>query len=354
MWATNEHHRCDSGTPGKFVANADATAAASSLILHHIYRNRLSWSELSLSEKKQYETRPHIVKGISDRSHTINGMVADPHAVQISVDGSCFPNEKRKSGYAGVVVYPDDQAEQEVMFQGFKESTINRMELAACIAAMDWVKEEGIGQCYNRVQIFSDSQYVVDGQVSAQYWQKAKWRNSAGRPVANWELWKEFLSSRSKAGVRIDICKVRNKSRSLLQRVDKLAKAAAKSHPRIDRGLVVGKIGRAKIKGSPTMFPAANQVLVIRIVGSKTAGRDGENRFVFEVFDENTSAYLSKHFAYCTPVVGSQMHRQRGFRVRMNDKADYPQILEVIEEVTLPKEARRKRSAAPNGLIVSP
>ena len=76
------------------------------------------------------------------------------------------------------------------------------------------------------------------------------------------------------------------------------------------------------------MFPAAESGLVIRIVGSKTVGREGENRFVFEVFDESTTVYLSKHFAYCTPVVGSQMHRQRGFRVRMNDKTDYPQILE--------------------------
>jgi ribonuclease HI len=269
-------------------------------------------------------------------------MLADPHAVQISVDGSCFPNEKRRSGYAGIVVYPDDPTEIEVAFQGFRESTINRMELAACIAAMNWVKEEGIGRRYGRVQIFSDSQYVVDRQFSAPYWQKAKWRNSAGRPVENWALWKNFLSSKANAGVRIDICKVKNKSTPLLQRVDKLAKSAAKSHPRIDRGLVVGKIGRAKIKGSASMFPAAGQVLVIRIVGSRTVGREGENRFVFEVFDEGASAYLSKHFAYCTPEIGSQMHRQRGFRVRMNDKADYPQVIEVIEEVPLPKAERRK------------
>jgi len=33
-------------------------------------------------------------------------------------------------------VYPDDTTEYEVVFQGFKESTINRMELSACIAAM--------------------------------------------------------------------------------------------------------------------------------------------------------------------------------------------------------------------------
>jgi Tfp pilus assembly protein PilZ len=137
-----------------------------------------------------------------------------------------------------------------------------------------------------------------------------------------------------------------NKSIPLLKRVDKLAKAAAKSHPRIDRGLVVGKIGRTKIKGSASMFPAANQVLVIRIVGSKTVGRTRENRFVFEVFDENTSTYLSKHFAYCTPVTGAQLHRQRGFRVKMNDNTDSPQILEVIEEVPLPKAERKKKLPA--------
>jgi ribonuclease HI len=273
-------------------------------------------------------------------------MSADPHAVQISVDGSCYPNEGRKSGYAGLVVYPNDPTEYEVVFQGFKESTNNRMELSACIAAMEWVKEEGIGRRYSRVQIFSDSQYVVKFQFSAPFWQKAKWRTAAGRPTDNWDLWKEFLSAKFKAGIRIDISKVQNKSTPLLKRVDKLAKAAANSQPRVDRGLVVGKIGRAKIKGSATIFPAANQMLVIRIVGSKTVGPTRENRFVFEVFDENTNTYISKHFAYCTPVTGAQMHRQRGFRVRMNDKTDYPQILDVIEEVPLPKAERKKRRPA--------
>lgn len=97
---------------------------------------------------------------------------------------------------------------------------------------------------------------------------------------------------------------MQNTSTPLLKRVDKLAKAAAKSHPRVDRGLVVGKIGRAKIKGAATMFAAANQILVIRIVGSKTVGRSRENRFVFEIFHESTASYISKRFAYCTPEIG--------------------------------------------------
>jgi hypothetical protein len=94
------------------------------------------------------------------------------------------------------------------------------------------------------------------------------------------------------------------------------------------------------------MFPATNQVLIIRIIGSRTAGPARENRFVFEVFDENASTYISKHFAYCTPVTGAQLHRQRGFRVRMNDNIGDPQILEVIEEVPLPKTERKKKPSA--------
>ena len=271
-------------------------------------------------------------------------MPADPHAVQISVDGSCYPNRGRRSGYGGIVLYPDDPTEHEVIFQGFHESTINRMELSAVIAAMEWVRGQSIGQRYRRVQIFSDSQYVVRWHTSAQFWKRDQWRNAAGRPIENCDLWKEFLSARSKAGVRIDICKVLNKSTPLLRRVDKLAKEAANSHPRVDRGLIVGKIGRAKVKGTATIFPVANQVLVVRIVRSRTVGPTRENKFVVEVFDESTNTYTSKHFAYCTAEVGAQLHRQRGFRVRMNGNARYPQILEVIEEITLPGAGRRNRA----------
>jgi hypothetical protein len=51
--------------------------------------------------------------------------------------------------------------------------------------------------------------------------------------------------------------------------------------------------------------------------------------FVFETFDENTSTYISKHFTYCTPAIGAELHRQRGFRVRMNDN---PGLLGLSEQ----------------------
>ena len=269
-------------------------------------------------------------------------MKSDPHAVQISVDGSCFPHEGRRSGYAGVVVYPNEETEHE------KKSTTNRMELASCIAAMEWVREQALARKgFGRVQVFSDSQYVVNFQSHAPSWQKNKWRNYAGRPVQNWDLWKCFLYSKAKAGIRVDISKVVNKSTPLLKRVDKLAKAAAKMPSRKDRGLVVGKLGRSKIRGSATLFPAASQVLVVHVAGSKTVGKSRENRFVLEVFDEQSKQYLAKHIAYCTPNVGVQLHRRRGFRIRLNDNPLYPQVLEVLEEVPLPKAERKKAGSDP-------
>jgi hypothetical protein len=56
---------------------------------------------------------------------------------------------------------------------------------------------------------------------------------------------------------------------------------------------------------------------------------------------------ISKHFAYCTPETGAQLHRQRGFRVKMNGNPEYPQIIEVHEEVPLPKSAPDGARAQP-------
>ena len=60
-------------------------------------------------------------------------MKAYPLSVQVSVDGSCFPNERMKSEDAGMVVYRDDRIEHTAVFRGSGEGAINRMEIAACI-----------------------------------------------------------------------------------------------------------------------------------------------------------------------------------------------------------------------------
>jgi ribonuclease HI len=274
-------------------------------------------------------------------------MPPDPRAVQISVDGSCLAHEGRKSGYAGYVLQPDEEVAVEIVFQGVEENTINRMELAAVIAALEWTTSNRHSLRAQRVQIFTDSQYVIDNIPRAGYWARQRWRNADGKPIKNWDLWKKFLTARYKTPIRTDFEKVSGKSTPLLRQVDKAAKTAARMAGKKDTGLIVGKLGRALTKGPTTIFPSAGgQELLIRPFGSKVASKDGENEIRFEVFDSSLNEYVGKHFAFATPEVGAQLHRQRGFRVQMNDNPKYPQIARVIGEEKLPKIAKEESADA--------
>jgi hypothetical protein len=130
---------------------------------------------------------------------------------------------------------------------------------------------------------------------------------------------------------------VKGKSDVLRKTVDAAAKKAAESGTDIDRGLIVGKIGRAKTKGgAAAMYPAAGQVVAIRVYTSRVAGKSKENRFKFEFYDETTQQCGAKFFAYAQPSVGGELHRDHAYRVQMNNNPKYPQILSVLEEIPLP------------------
>jgi ribonuclease HI len=174
-------------------------------------------------------------------------MQKDPHAVHVYVDGSFQGHQGRRAGYAGHVEFPDGPGEEEIVFGGFKESTNNRMELAAVVAALKWIRESR--PTTTRVQIFSDSRYVIDNIPRAPYWCADKGRTAYGRPIENADLWNKFLAEWTRAGVRVDFGWVKGKSSPLLRKVDASAKAAAKSGVKVDRGYRPGKVGHSLKKG---------------------------------------------------------------------------------------------------------
>jgi hypothetical protein len=61
----------------------------------------------------------------------------------------------------------------------------------------------------------------------------------------------------------------------------------------------------------------------------------GENKIRFDTFD--VQGYSKSCYAFASPVVAAELHRQHGYRVQFNDNPEYPQILSVIEETELPK-----------------
>lgn len=95
-------------------------------------------------------------------------------------------------------------------------------------------------------------------------------------------------------------------------------------------------------------YPARGQLDVIRPYVKKIMFR-GENRISFNTFDESTQTYFGKFYAFATPTMAAELHRNHGYRVRFNADPQYPQILERIEEGPLKKlpSSRKEKASQP-------
>jgi hypothetical protein len=92
------------------------------------------------------------------------------------------------------------------------------------------------------------------------------------------------------------------------------------------------------VLGAATRFPARGQSTVIRPYRKNLLG-DGEEKVRFDIFSEGSQTYVESCYAFESTVLAAELHRQHGYRVRFNDNSRYPQIVEIIEEVTLPKSS---------------
>ncbi len=267
------------------------------------------------------------------------GMLPDPRAIHISTDGSCYKNPGGRSGCAAIVHYPDhlNREDEQILDFGCDESSNNRMELLACIRVLKWIRESGPWSGVSRVQIFTDSQYVKDNLGRARGWKSNDWRNQHGEPRENPDLWKQLLSAHTKTGITVHFEWTLGKKTPVLKRVDRAAKAAAtRGGPDTDRGYKPGTIARSMVKGSAARFPAKGQLAVIRPYRKNILGK-GEEKVRFDILSEESQTYVESCYAFATTALAAELHRQHGYRVRFNDNPKYPQILEIIEKVSLPK-----------------
>jgi ribonuclease HI len=105
----------------------------------------------------------------------------------IYTDGACKGNPG--PGGWGVVL----QGTEWVTEYGGREeaTTNNRMELMAAIEALTQVQRDPT--ISKTVCLCSDSKYVVQGiQDWISGWKRKGWRNAAGKPVANQDLWQRL------------------------------------------------------------------------------------------------------------------------------------------------------------------
>ena len=101
-------------------------------------------------------------------------------------DGSCLGNPG-PGGWAVLILNPDGVS--HTLSGGELNTTNNRMELTAAIAALDALADDV------PALLFVDSEYVVLGvnQWRPQ-WESRGWRNANRKPVANSDLWRRLFA----------------------------------------------------------------------------------------------------------------------------------------------------------------
>ena len=106
--------------------------------------------------------------------------------VEIWTDGGCKPNPG-PGGWAAILRFRETVRE----LSGREDATTNnRMELTAAAAALEALRRP----C--RVVVHTDSEYVRNGITRWHTgWVKRNWRNAAGDPVANMDLWRRLLDA---------------------------------------------------------------------------------------------------------------------------------------------------------------
>ncbi|MBD9368691.1 ribonuclease HI [Xanthomonas sp. XNM01] len=104
-------------------------------------------------------------------------------AIEIHTDGACSGNPG-PGGWGALLRYNGHERE---LSGGEMDTTNNRMELMAAIMALEVLKEP----C--QIVLHTDSQYVRQGITEwMPGWIRRNWKNSAGDPVKNRDLWERL------------------------------------------------------------------------------------------------------------------------------------------------------------------
>jgi len=103
--------------------------------------------------------------------------------VEIFTDGACSGNP----GPGGWGAIMRTKGIEKELSGGEKDTTNNRMEMMAVIAALESLQRD----C--SVKITTDSQYVMKGMLEwLPGWKKRNWQTAAKKPVKNIDLWQRL------------------------------------------------------------------------------------------------------------------------------------------------------------------
>jgi len=142
----------------------------------------------SLGEARKWMENPEIIKATSGRKKPATALKPPrvvPGAILVHTDGGCRGNPG-PGGYGAVIL---DGEERTELALGFRLTTNNRMELMACIVALEALKAP------SDVVLHSDSRYVVNGMSKgwAKKWRANNWMRTKQDAAENADLWAKLL-----------------------------------------------------------------------------------------------------------------------------------------------------------------
>ena len=122
----------------------------------------------------------------SDSEIVMELVGATRDVVEIWTDGGCKPNPG-PGGWAAIMRFGTTERE---LSGADTATTNNRMELTAAAMALEALKRP----C--RIVLHTDSEYLRNGITRWHTgWVRKGWRNAAGDPVANIDLWRRILDA---------------------------------------------------------------------------------------------------------------------------------------------------------------
>jgi ribonuclease HI len=143
----------------------------------------------TVEEARRWLESPEVkIRKASGRTQTTAEPAApssSPGQITIYTDGGCAGNPG-PGGYGAVII---DGASRSELAQGFRRTTNNRMELMACIAALDALEAPA------DAILHSDSRYVVNGigKGWARKWRANGWMRTKSEGAENIDLWAKLL-----------------------------------------------------------------------------------------------------------------------------------------------------------------
>ncbi len=144
-------------------------------------------------------------------------MEPHPH-VELYTDGACSGNPG-PGGWAYVLKHPASGTEREKS-GAEPDTTNNRMELMAVIEGLSALTRP------SRVELYSDSQYVLNGLKEwMKAWKSRGWKTADKKPVKNRDLWERLDELAASHDVRFHWIRGHNEHPEN-ERCDRLAVAA--------------------------------------------------------------------------------------------------------------------------------